>query len=169
VKNHLLAIVFFVQILLIGLGACNITPRFQGIWGKVFAIHHWLTGITNFSFYAPNVSEQIRDEVTIELENGEVISDRLETAYHSRESIIRIYDLINGFAFTMNKEELKRAYAASLAGEMFARYPRSRKITLKLFLYDVPSMAEAAKGASAVQTLLYEGKFARGEKVASQI
>ena len=169
IRNRLFAVGFAVHMILVGLGACNVSVPPKGAMGHLFALHHWLTGITNFGFYAPNISEQIRDQAWIELSDRQVVTDRLETPYLSREAKIRAFDLINGFAFTLKNVDWKRAYAASMASELFARHPDARDLILRLYLYDVPSMTDALNGSKPQEKLLYEGTFSRGQNVAGSL
>lgn len=118
---------------------------------------------TTYGFFAPGVGSQLSLSFRIENKDGQVKADTLQAGM-TKESALRISNIIQALGEEVTKPEMRRSMAASWAAKVLARHPGSVSIKVIVQSYDLPSREDFAKGKRPAWVPFYEAKFASKAK-----
>ena len=142
----------------------------QGFWHSVpdvllvpVRIYGAFTGATgSYSFFAPEVSPQLRARFVLATAGGDVELSLLPPSNHEAE--MRIGNLVDAqWAFGKDPESVgkNRALAASYAGKMLTRHPEATAVTVLVEFYDLPPLASGLPPSTGAWKPHYQARFAR--------
>jgi hypothetical protein len=118
---------------------------------------------SNYGFYAPAVSSQVRGCFTLIAEDGTTWTDTLDQQRNS-EAARRLGGSVDKM-FTLAPQHqppgFPRSLAASWAATLFARHPAARQVRVEVQAYDVPTMTDCRGGARPGWQTLYQANFTR--------
>lgn len=133
-------------------------PEAKGLLNDAFEFYGWLSGANlGYNFFAPEIGTELKVRFELD-EDGR--ADRLE-AGSSREAELRIGTLAYLIGDAIEDKAKRQKVAASFAGKVLSRNPDSKKVTVFIETYDLPSMEEYRQGKPLGWSLFYRAAFAR--------
>lgn len=161
-KKSFLFTVVGIHLIFVCFGATQLRP--WGRWEKISAVLDYygtLSGANSgYGFFAPRVGSQLQAVFEITDSSGKSQTVSLTDGLN-REASLRVRKLIDWYWNDENNKNLQRSLAASWAGKMFARYPSSASVTVRLETYHLPSMGEYKEGKRPHWRPIYRAKFER--------
>jgi len=115
---------------------------------------------STYDFFAPGVLNDLRATFEMTDAAGGVTFDTLETGA-SREVDRRYKNLVSTFWMVQEDRSRANAFAASWAGRMLRRHPSAQQVTVRVDVYDLPSMAAWRDGRRPAWNPLYEASIPR--------
>jgi hypothetical protein len=130
---------------------------------KALRCYGAMTGADNtYGFFAPDVAEEARGFLTITDPDGRSWTEPVVEGDNEevRLRLSSMYGVAAG-------GEQRRGLAASWAARAFGRHPEARVITVRIDLYEVPTMEDYRDGDRPEFVTIYERSFVRGEVLAA--
>ncbi len=148
-------------------------------WVALFAAHvpmpsegalgtfmRWYLGIsgcnTRYGFFAPNVGTNLRARFEVVDHKGTHKSEILE-AGSSRESQIRVQNVMSLFGRYIANPKIERSLTASWAGTVLGRYPAATEVGVFVEVLEFPELSHHARGKESVWREVYRVKFTRNQ------
>lgn len=132
-------------------------PAEDNLAEEAVRLYGALSGAENgYGFFAPGVSSQIRATFTLTDAAGRTWTDTLEEGMGA-EATLRVGSGVSLAAFDGVRESLARSWAAT----MFARHPAARSVTIRIDVYDLPTMTDYRAGARPCWLPVYEATAER--------
>jgi hypothetical protein len=117
---------------------------------------------SSYGFFAPDVGSDARAMLTIVDNAGRSWTEPLEKA-GNQELRVRL-----GNAFSQAADGTgQRGLAASWAARIFGRHPEASVVTVRVQIYDIPTMQEFRSGETPAWITVYERAFRRRDDSAS--
>lgn len=133
----------------------------EGKLSMIEDVYSDMTGANSgFKFFAPNVGSDPRVVFEIYHKDGKVTERFMHTG-RNREAELRWRGMISQFWDEADNEKMRRALTASWSGKIFARYPDSKEIVVKVQSYFLPTMEEWRKGRKPYWEDYYKVKYRR--------
>jgi len=114
-------------------------------------------------FFAPGAGTHLRALFEIQ-HNGKTTSIEKLKNFKSKEANLRIGNIIQTFWQDSSDEEVQRSMAASMAGKMFAKFPKADGVIVIVEAYNLPSMKEFPEKSETYWEPIYAAKFSRNGK-----
>lgn len=157
------------HLILVSLGALQVSPGGQGWVGRLVATYAALSGADNvYGFFAPSVGTIFRAKFAITDRDGATTTDVLERGA-SHEASRRMGYLVDMFWDAEHDPKLQRSLVASWAGKMFTRHPEAKSITALLEVYFLPTMAEYRRGSKPGWDPYYQATFVRRSETTKEV
>ncbi len=147
------------HLLLVCLGTARVQLKSLPILGSPLHIYSAYTGADRqFGFFAPNVGSQLRAVFDLVDGNGNSVQAELPPGA-SRESNLRIQNIVSLLWDQVDNETLRRTMSASLAAKMFTRFPGTKQVTVRFEGYELPPMSQFASGDRPYWKHFYRARF----------
>lgn len=104
----------------------------------------WTGASSQYSFFAPTITQSMRVSFDVKLDSGDVVHDSLQ--FENEAMKLRVYAMalrFNGyFGQDKHRDNMARAWAAA----MFGHHPDARAMTIRVDSQVLPSMEQYASG-----------------------
>jgi hypothetical protein len=150
------------HLLLVACGASGLMGLFGGCApGRALQWYGAMSGAdAGYNFFAPRVGSELRVAFVLTGPDGRRWEDDL-TAGENQEVKLRVGSMTGLFPAAPEGEALRRDLAASWAATMFGRHPDADEVTVRVEVYEVPSMEDYRAGQRPEWRLVYTAHFAR--------
>jgi hypothetical protein len=158
-------IALILSIIHLGLVICGAAHLHFGRFGH---LGHWIDRYAQISgagasypFFAPVIGTTIRAQFDLyDWQHRGLGTDDLVSGL-SRESELRIYNVIQMIDEDLFNDENRHMLASSWAGKILARHPEADSVKLRVEVFDLPSMAEFRQGIRWDWEPIYRATFIR--------
>jgi hypothetical protein len=116
---------------------------------------------SGYGFFAPGVAGERRLVCKLTDAEGHSWEDALDMSSAGHEVNLRVLPLL--LMFSADQSALGNAMAASMAAEMFGRYPTATQVVVRIEVNVCPSMPEYQAGQRQQWVVGYEATFKREE------
>jgi hypothetical protein len=165
-KRRLIAIAACLHLVLVGLGAAHVHLWNWGPVGRTLDRYGLLSGAgSNYPFFAPEVGTTIRAQFDLYAADGKSLGTDDLMRSSTRETKLRLSDIVEMIDEDLENQQTRRLLGASWAAKMFARHPGAAKLTLRVDVFDVPTMSEYRSGERYDWENVYRATFARNRSV----
>lgn len=156
-RSELVTCFVLCHLVLVICGALNFAPWIGGsLFNKSLLLYTDITGARySYGFFAPDVPNQALALVTSESESGEKTVEVYGAG--TREIDHRITTMMSFFTVV----ETDNLNAVSLAGYAFDHHADTRKVTVSLRCFIIPSMKEYRQGKRPTADEYYKGVYAK--------
>jgi hypothetical protein len=150
------------HLLIVTLGASHTDFSSLGVIGKALSTYALISGAdVSYAFFAPGIFGQLRAQFDVIDQDGKVKPVPLRL-HESHEAELRVGNIIDQMqADREDQEDFQRAMTASLARNIFARYPGAHAVVVRLEEFSPVSIEEFRKNFRPSWTPLYEAKYTR--------
>ena len=145
---------------IVGLGAASVNLSGLGPLGVVLDHYGSITGAgDSYGFFAPGVFRQIRARFDVVDAKGRRTPAALESGAN-HEADLRVGNIIDQFQNDSDDPQaMQRSIAASLAGTLFGRHPKTKTVVVRLEEFVAVSMSDYRHGVRPKWSSLYEATF----------
>jgi hypothetical protein len=145
-----------------GAAGLRLLPSASGLGGAL----RWYGAVSgadsSYGFFAPNVGPDARAVLTIVDDTGRSWTEPLDEA-GNQEVRLRLGNV----ASQGTEGHGRLGLAASWAARAFGRHPQASVVTVRVEIYDIPTMQEFRNGEGPEWVTVYQRAFRRGDDTAS--